>query len=584
MGYSSYYYDNDTQGGASGEQQQRRLREIYLANHGSSRGGASIAMDGTIRRSQPPSAYHGQQGRRSTGGIVVGNNNQRVCFYNEHRSNRFQGNRAIVGMDGTVQSLGSGSHHSKGRSSRSTSTTSSQRSPPKAVYMAPHGFDEQGLDLSIARSAADRRKRCCRKWVIAVVAFLLVGVLCGTIAYHFVGRKERITVTSAQASEASSGDFSADLSGQCQDGMIEERHSPHLAVLIRGLDNVLDESEQRDLEEAVWLGYNNVSQGCNDTYHRWMYNVKMLNQTVIQNVVLEDGTTPLQTLFDGVSNLLVHFEMKISCNRCNEENAFASIYPTTFGPNASYILPFQRAADGDYRRLLTDKHMLMQRRKLQVEWYDKEDIGPDSLDGGKILVAIENAAKESFSGIQGFHEAKIVSIGRGGSTRTMSMLKSAGNSESQGPSFFKDKFIAETKETRGCRKKTVGTTSAVKKKNRGRFRMGSSSSSSKRGKSADKYTYPSEASKSSYDNHKPYPHDSSNHDSHGSSPSSSRDDDIEKHCCVKICSEYNCEILCGECKHKPYGYDENDSYDYHYGDNGDDDDDDGDDDHDVRKP
>ncbi|KAL3942549.1 MAG: hypothetical protein SGARI_000230 [Bacillariaceae sp.] len=336
MGYSSYYYDNndESKGEASGEVQQQRLRDIYVAqNRG---GGATVAMDGTIRRSQG----NRSDGRRSTGGIVIpgGGGDQRVSFYNEHRSSRFQGNRgaAMVGMDGTIQSVGSSG--SKGRSSsRSTSTSSSQRSPPQAIYMAPEGFDEEGFELSVDRTASDRR-RSCRKWLIALVAFLLVGLICGMVAYHFVSKskeKELSTVTSVQSSTDGSGGFSVDLSGECQDGMIEERHSPHLAVVIRGLDSALDVSEQRDLEEAVWIGYNNVSQGCNDTYHRWMYNVKMVNQTVLQNVVMEDGTTPLQTLFDGVSNLLVHFEMKISCNGCSEENAFASIYPSTFGPNAS---------------------------------------------------------------------------------------------------------------------------------------------------------------------------------------------------------------------------------------------------------
>ena len=161
MGYSSYYYDDETKGEASGDLQQQRLRDIYMAQN-SNRAGATIAMDGTIRRSQPPRR---NDGHRSTGGIVIaGEGAQRVSFYNEHRSNRFQGNRsAIVGMDGTVQSVGS----SKGRSSRSTSTTSSQRSPPQAIYMAPDGFQEEVFELSVDRSASDRRRRC-RKWLIAL--------------------------------------------------------------------------------------------------------------------------------------------------------------------------------------------------------------------------------------------------------------------------------------------------------------------------------------------------------------------------------------------------------------------------------
>jgi hypothetical protein len=84
--------------------------------------------------------------------------------------------------------------------------------------------------------------------------------------------------------------------GECRKLM---RQAPHLAMDLHGLTDHTDKSGQRDLEEAVRLGYNNFSKDCLDRYHRWMYNVRMANQTLVLNSSSTTGGHGNNTISDG---------------------------------------------------------------------------------------------------------------------------------------------------------------------------------------------------------------------------------------------------------------------------------------------
>jgi hypothetical protein len=638
MGYTSFFYDDGD------DDDQKSLRDLYIAKQ--TERSASLARDGTIVRSQTyhPHHYRGNNcdGHRSTERIVIAQSKQQIPIPSSKR--HYSSTRgAIVGMDGAVHNVSTGS-----RTSSSSGSSNSKPSAPHSVYMPPGGFCEEkdAFEVSVRGSVGKRRGRgCFHKCMVLTAAIVLIGVMCGTIGYYVVKRTQE-NKSAAPAGHSTANLIAVDLAdGECRDGFIEERHFPHLSLYLRGLNDLVDESGRRDLEEAVWLGYNNVTEGCGDTYHRWMYNVKMINQTLVQNVVLEDGTTPLETLFDGSPSVLAHFELKISCKGCERLTAFASIYPKEFGSNATVVLPTEKPSntgeEGGHR-----KKKRKRARKLQVWSYDSSDLGPHTLDAGKILLSIETFARKTFSDLKDFPEAKIKAIEADGSMETMSIQKAReGNSEYVTPTFFRNKVVAETKHKRGCRKKTNKTKNAkgpstVKMNTRGGGRGGDdddddddghrgddddnghrgddddghrgdddgddddddddncdddddddddddSSGKKGRGKKAggddddDSSSGKKGGGKKGHgdddddnddghygdDDDDGHNGDDDDDDGHyGDDDDDDGNDDDGRHCCVEICSDYDCETMCGGCEE--HGDD----------DAGDDDDDDSDDD------
>jgi hypothetical protein len=363
---------------------------------------------------------------------------------------------AFIGMDGTIHSIGSESHTR--RSTESTGRSSAPRFMYR--YRSTNGYRkmEGDFDVSMTESVYQHHRGCqsCVNnclFLTLITAVVIVGAIGGTFAYYAI-RNFQETRSSSPAVQTTSNFNTVGLAdGECRDGFIEERHAPYLALYMQGVNDLLNESRQRDLEEAVWLGYNNVSEGCGDRYHRWMYNIKMVDQTLVKNLVLEDANTTLETLFDGSPTLLAHFEMKISCKNCTEETAFASIYPKEFGRNITAAPRSDEKVKYGVDR--TGKNRRRLHAGLLATSLDSTVLVLDALNAGDILLSMESFARITMLDLKAFHQAKIVSSENNGSVRTVSLQQVETENESRDdsePTFFKNKIVCKTNHNRGCRK------------------------------------------------------------------------------------------------------------------------------------
>lgn len=112
-----------------------------------------------------------------------------------------------------------------------------------------------------------------------------------------------------------------------------------------------NETEILILEQAILDSFNRLTDtGCADwEYGRWMVNVTMVNQTLLQRLEFIDpgereeedwaaggggdpssGGSTLAVDFEFESTLVTVFETQISCLGCDEPTAFATVYPTSF--------------------------------------------------------------------------------------------------------------------------------------------------------------------------------------------------------------------------------------------------------------
>jgi hypothetical protein len=99
----------------------------------------------------------------------------------------------------------------------------------------------------------------------------------------------------------------------CKDLEVAELKGVHLEVSLEGLSRLATEEEQATMERAVLDAFNGVSARCGDVYERWMYETKMVSQTI-------------QDMEDGGSVMVAEIEMIISCFGCPDEEIFASEY------------------------------------------------------------------------------------------------------------------------------------------------------------------------------------------------------------------------------------------------------------------
>jgi hypothetical protein len=149
---------------------------------------------------------------------------------------------------------------------------------------------------------------------------------------------------------------------------------------------------------------------------------------------MKDNSMSLQTIFEETPAVVAHFDLKISCKGCTEENSFASIYPASFGQNANKS--FRSVGGGNTAR---------------------EDNG--ALDAAKILIAIEEAAKASVPSIKAFEEVKIAVTTEDGSVSALTMYNTdTEDIESTyiSPEYIKNKVVADTRKKRKCSTRSGG--------------------------------------------------------------------------------------------------------------------------------
>ena len=115
---------------------------------------------------------------------------------------------------------------------------------------------------------------------------------------------------------------------------IKDSHEPTLEITFAPTqsDKELSETQVKELERGVLEIYNDSTGGCSGDYRRWMYGINIIDQTVSKHAVIEEEVeSSISHKFDNEYNLVVRLGTMISCDGCVDDEAFASVYPTTFG-------------------------------------------------------------------------------------------------------------------------------------------------------------------------------------------------------------------------------------------------------------
>jgi len=378
---------------------------------------------------------------------------------------RTPGPSRSIGMDGSVT----------GFSDENISTTSSQL-PPN--YFSPYSTAEEGEETVLVDHPykSPRRKQAvilCTALVLAVAVFAIVG--------SFASQKKN---NNQVAGIESSVEVEI-----CQPGIIKEVQSPQLEIYMTGVSRLPTDSEKERLETAVSDGYNQVSGGCADKFQRWMYNVTLAEQRLHEEVVLTEKTTRISHGFEDISTYIARFETQISCQGCSGEDAFADVFPTLFGQNSGTRknrrnLFEQGFVPDSFKRRGTKVHGKPSQALRQLP-----EAEPSRLDAGEILVAIENLARNTIPGLEGFLEVTIVTSGNDGSSTATTIARPRDSSQQYLPSYFREEAISraqgldcyDDEDYYGDKKRKKSSKSS--KSGEGYYRSSRSSKSSKSSKS-----------------------------------------------------------------------------------------------------
>jgi len=166
------------------------------------------------------------------------------------------------------------------------------------------------------------------KCALAFLALLVIGSAATGVYY----------LKQQSMYESQSQNLIGDGGERCQP-TIKELHNPILEITLATVNSeqMIDETEIKNLERAVLAAYNQASGGCFDKFQRWMYGVNTIDQTVLEHVALDNeaDTQSISHSFEKEFNIVLRLETLISCDGCSQDEAFASVYPSSFGKRAS---------------------------------------------------------------------------------------------------------------------------------------------------------------------------------------------------------------------------------------------------------
>jgi hypothetical protein len=170
------------------------------------------------------------------------------------------------------------------------------------------------------------------------LAFLFVLVAAGATVggYFLIQQQKNKNITTKNNNQ---------IQGEGCQPTIKELHKPVLEITLASSaqsKQLMNDTETKNLEQAILEAYNQASNGCSDEYQRWMYGVNIIDQTLLEHAVMEndvdvdsDSSSSISHTFEEEYNLVLRLETTISCDGCTNDQAFASVYPSSFGKRAT---------------------------------------------------------------------------------------------------------------------------------------------------------------------------------------------------------------------------------------------------------
>jgi hypothetical protein len=209
----------------------------------------------------------------------------------------------------------------------------------------------------------------------------------------------------------------------CEAGIVQHSKDPQLEFYMLGIQEKADDSQISFMEDALVASFNEVSGRCSDKYQRWMFKASLTSQEIVRNIGFTEHASSLENVFEEQLTLVARFQTNISCAGCTDEEAFASVYPSSFGHTAS--------DDSVHERSLND---------LEPE---------DALNAALIVLTIERAMQNMFEELNGFEEVTIMSKRADGAFVASTMIQNEEGYVYQ-PTFFRNKALRDAQSYREC--------------------------------------------------------------------------------------------------------------------------------------
>jgi len=190
-------------------------------------------------------------------------------------------------------------------------------------------------DMSLTKPLKTPPKKNSKLAVVFLIVTLLVGA---TIGGYFLLNKINDSKTSSDLVVASVQNSVDINSNEPCILKINDSHRPILEITLAASPSksIVTETEAKEFEQAIVAAYNDESGGCSDEFKRWMYGISVIDQTVLEHVAIEEeAESSISHTFDNEYNLVIRLETMISCDGCADDEAFASVYPASFGSSGS---------------------------------------------------------------------------------------------------------------------------------------------------------------------------------------------------------------------------------------------------------
>lgn len=393
-----------------------------------------------------PSSYHKRnQTRKSRNGDGA----SAACVAMDGQIRSFDGSCST--QPSTVVGRGDSSSGSGDRTSRTDSDnqTSFVAADARDVLVVVNGDDasfsskdKSSITPSTLSSTSSWKKtgNGKRNWKWCILATLVVVVASIALIVLYTagnGAKNRST----NNVQTVSSNANAPNTGSCSPGGIKDTMEPQLELYVTGLSRLMNDTEIDEVQRLILVEYNTLSGGCDDEFQRWMYSVKIVNQTLTHQVNLDgnsEGFDIIENDLKDAFTLVALFGTRVSCDGCTEDSAFATEFPTSFG-NATLITDSDRrrrlsldgssssisssaaargAAPSDSVTALSTGVRVKSVPSVDEGGKDRRRTTMMTLDAGQIMKAIENAVVTRIPDIQAIVEVKVFSVKGGEITTT----------------------------------------------------------------------------------------------------------------------------------------------------------------------
>jgi hypothetical protein len=272
--------------------------------------------------------------------------------------------------------------------------------------------------------------------------FILISTVVAVVCFVVISHSQATsTVALVQQADSTGSD-----GGSCLlQRTVQDQQFIEMELYLKGVPEYVNPTQERQLELAMKAAFNQAvggSDGCADTkYRRWMVRADLAHQAMIRDFVVreqlqenEGNPSSFNTVLADTSILVTRFHTEISCQGCVAEQAFASIYPSFFGPEEDIALASSTSKSPNNETDQSDQNRRMVRRRRRTVEDLRQEVQEQQVDlnAGLVIENIERVMRTILPSLEGFEKVTIVASSEDGASAAVTMHRSGSATNSKG--------------------------------------------------------------------------------------------------------------------------------------------------------